>query len=186
MILVTTGTNEQPFDRLVRAAAQLAEMEEAFVQYGSSRESHGAGEWVEFLGFDELADRMRAARVVVCHAGVGSIMLARRCGHRPVVLPRRVQLGEAVDDHQLHMGRRLHAAGLVTLVEDERALPVAIGAPARARVAAATQQLPGAAALGAELRGFLATFVTPTRPIPRHWPNGEGRDGSAPVASSAR
>jgi len=162
MILVTTGTNEQPFDRLVRAAAGLAEHEDAFVQYGSSREPHGHGTWVEFLGFDELADRMRAARVVVCHAGVGSIMLARKCGHRPVVLPRRVGLGEAVDDHQLHMGRRLHAAGLVTLVEDERELAGVVRAPEdRAQAALSRPQLAGAAALATDLRGFLGTLVRP-------------------------
>jgi UDP-N-acetylglucosamine transferase subunit ALG13 len=159
MILVTTGTNEQPFDRLVRAAADLADREDAFVQYGASREPHGAGEWVDFLGFDELADRMREARVVVCHAGVGSIMLARKCGHRPVVVPRRVGLGEAVDDHQLQMGRRLHAAGLVTLVEDERDLPAAVGAPEAARTASTGQQLAGATALATELRTYLTRLV---------------------------
>jgi UDP-N-acetylglucosamine transferase subunit ALG13 len=161
MLLVTTGTNEQPFDRLVRAATELAAAEDAFVQYGSSREPHGAGEWVDFLDFDELADRMRAARVVICHAGVGSIMLARKCGHRPVVLPRRVHLGEAVDDHQLHMGRRLHAAGIVTLVEDERELAAAIAVPDGARVGDAGEQLAGAAALARELRGFLSTLTAP-------------------------
>ena len=161
MILVTTGTNEQPFDRLVRAAADLATREQAFVQYGSSREPHGPGEWVEFLSFDELAERMRAARVVVCHAGVGSIMLARKCGHRPIVLPRRVGLGEAVDDHQLHMGRRLHAAGIVTLVEDERDLPAAVGAPQGAGALQDGAQLAGAAALAADLRGFLGSLVRP-------------------------
>lgn len=160
MVLVTTGTNEQPFDRLVRAAADLAELEQAFVQYGSSREPHGAGEWVEFLDFDELADRMREARVVVCHAGVGSIMLARKCGHRPIVVPRRVSLGEAVDDHQLHMGRRLHAAGVVTLVEDERELPEAVAALEGVHVEASAK-LAGAAALAADLRGFLGTLVRP-------------------------
>jgi UDP-N-acetylglucosamine transferase subunit ALG13 len=159
MLLVTTGTNEQPFDRLVRAAAALTADEDAFVQYGSSREPHGAGEWVEFLDVDELADRMRAARVVVCHAGVGSIMLARKCGHRPVVLPRRVHLGEAVDDHQLHMGRRLHAAGIVTLVEDERVLAAAVATTGGARTEGAAEQLAGAAALAADLRGFLGTLV---------------------------
>lgn len=161
MLLVTTGTNEQPFDRLVRAAAELAAGEPAFVQYGSSREPHGAGEWVDFLDFDELATRMRAARVVVCHAGVGSIMLARKCGHRPVVLPRRVHLDEAVDDHQLHMGRRLHAAGIVTLVEDERDLAAAVAAGSAARDDAAADRLAGAAALAADLRGFLGTLVRP-------------------------
>ena len=159
MIVVTIGTNEQPFDRLVRAAAALSEVEDVLVQYGASRVPHGRGEWVEFLSFDELTERMREARAVVCHAGVGSIMLARRCGHRPVVVPRRVQLGEAVDDHQLQMARRLDAAGIVTLVEDERDLAAAVGAGAAAPAAGATPGLAGAAALAADLQGFLGTLV---------------------------
>lgn len=162
MILVTTGTNEQPFDRLVRAAARLAEQEEAFVQYGSSREPHGRGEWVEFLDFDELAARMRAARVVVCHAGVGSIMLARRCGHTPVVMPRRGDLGEAVDDHQLSLARRLHEAGIVRLVEDEGDLAAAVARPASRGAAGNGGTLAGAAALTSDLRSFLSTLVPMT------------------------
>jgi UDP-N-acetylglucosamine transferase subunit ALG13 len=158
MILVTTGTNEQPFDRLVRAAAGLAEREEAFVQYGSSSEPHGRGEWVDFLDFDELAGRMRRARVVVCHAGVGSIMLARRCGHRPIVVPRRLSLGEAVDDHQLHLARRLHAAGIVTLVEDEAELEAIVSTSAGGAVHG-SGELAGAAALADDLRGYLATLA---------------------------
>jgi UDP-N-acetylglucosamine transferase subunit ALG13 len=129
MILVTTGTNEQPFDRLVEAARLLEGDEPLFVQHGSSQVAHGAGEWVDFLPFEELAERMRESRVVVCHAGVGSIILARRCGHRPVVLPRRLALGEAVDDHQVELGRRLHRAGIVTLVEDAPALRAAVADP---------------------------------------------------------
>jgi UDP-N-acetylglucosamine transferase subunit ALG13 len=128
MIVVTIGTNEQPFDRLIRAARAL-ETDELLVQYGSSREPHGRGEWVEFLSFDELAEKAREARAVVCHAGVGSIMLARRCGHRPIVMPRRHHLGEAVDDHQVFLAKRLAKSGIVTLVEDEAQLAAALAAP---------------------------------------------------------
>jgi UDP-N-acetylglucosamine transferase subunit ALG13 len=161
MILVTTGTNEQAFDRLVRAAAVLSESETAFVQYGSSRVPHGKGEWVAFVDFDDLAARMRSARVVVCHAGVGSIMLARRCGHRPVVVPRRMHLGEAVDDHQLHLAQRLHRAGIVLLVGDERELPTAVATRGATNTPAAPAAIAGAAALTADLRGFLSTLVQP-------------------------
>ena len=154
MILVTTGTNEQPFDRLVRAAAQLAAGEDAFVQYGASREPHGPGEWVDFLDFDALADRMRAARVVVCHAGVGSIMLARRCGHTPIVMPRRHHLGEAVDDHQVFLAKRLAKSGIVTLVEDEEQLAAALAAPSGA-VAESAGTISGAGALTTDLRTLL-------------------------------
>lgn len=156
MILVTIGTNEQPFDRLVRAAANLDVDEPMLVQHGSSQVPHGPGEWVDFLPFDELAARASEARVVVCHAGVGSIMLARRYGHRPVVVPRRRHLGEAVDDHQVVLARRLSSAGLVTLVEDADALAEAVqSAPGFGSLTAAPM-LSGADALGADVRSVLA------------------------------
>jgi UDP-N-acetylglucosamine transferase subunit ALG13 len=153
MIVVTIGTNEQPFDRLIRAARAL-ESDELLVQYGSSREAHGRGEWVEFLSFDELAGRARAARAVVCHAGVGSIMLARRCGHTPIVMPRRHHLGEAVDDHQVFLAKRLAKSGIVTLVEDEHELAAALAAPPSA-AAERAGTISGAGALTADLRTLL-------------------------------
>ena len=153
MIVVTIGTNEQPFDRLIRAARAL-ESDELLVQYGSSREAHGRGEWVEFLSFDELAGKARAARAVVCHAGVGSIMLARRCGHTPIVMPRRHHLGEAVDDHQLFLAKRLAKSGIVTLVEDEQELAAALAAPTGA-AAERAGTISGAGALSADLRTLL-------------------------------
>ncbi|MGH2745050.1 MAG: glycosyltransferase, partial [Thermoleophilaceae bacterium] len=152
MILFTVGTNEQPFDRLVRAAATLGGHERLLVQHGSSRLPHGRGDWVDFLPFDVLAARASEARVVVCHAGVGSIMLARRCGHRPIVVPRRRHLGEAVDDHQLVLARRLAQSGLVTLVEDESELGAAVRAPAEAAAETTAALLRGAAQLNAEVR----------------------------------
>jgi UDP-N-acetylglucosamine transferase subunit ALG13 len=155
MILVTIGTNEQPFDRLVRAAAGLDVGDDVVVQYGSSRAVTPRPGWIEFLPFDELTELARHARVVVCHAGVGSIMTARRCGHQPIVVPRRHERGEAVDDHQVGLARRLAGSGLVTLVEDTEALEAAVrqshASPARGGVAG----LPGAEALAADLRARL-------------------------------
>jgi UDP-N-acetylglucosamine transferase subunit ALG13 len=152
MILVTIGTNEQPFDRLVAAAAALRTDEPLVVQYGSSSVTSGPGRWVDFLGFDELADLMSQARVVVCHAGVGSIMLARQRGRRPVVVPRRLDRDEAVDDHQVPLARRLAGSGLVTLVEDEGELQRVVTAPEADAAGAVAQALPGVADLVAELR----------------------------------
>jgi UDP-N-acetylglucosamine transferase subunit ALG13 len=154
VIVVTIGTNEQPFDRLVRAAAGIGGDEPLLVQHGASQEPHGRGEWVDFLPFDELERRVKDARVLVCHAGVGSIMLARRCGKRPIVMPRRHHLGEAVDDHQLPLARRLAEAGLVTLVEDEAALHAALAAPEPP--VAAVRRVAGADALSADVRAALA------------------------------
>lgn len=166
MILVTLGTNEQPFDRLVRAAAQLRVDEPLLVQYGASRVPHGAGEWVEFMTFDALADAMARASVVVSHAGVGSIMLARRCGKRPVVVPRRRVLGEAVDDHQVHLARRLERLGVVSVVQETSELAAAIAA-ARSCLPAQGAGAGGSVALHpplvADVRGYLFQAIRATR-----------------------
>ena len=119
MILVTVGTNEAPFDRLLGALDTGDRPdEELLVQHGPSRIRPAGATCVEFLPYDELVDAIRAARVVVMHAGVGSIMTALGNGKRPLVVPRLRRFGEAVDDHQLDLGRRLYDEGLVTLVED--------------------------------------------------------------------
>ncbi len=159
MILVTIGTNEQPFDRLVRAAAALDGFESLVVQHGSSQVPHGRGEWVDFVSFEDLSARMREARVVVCHAGVGSIMLARRCGKRPIVVPRRLHLGEAVDDHQLPIARRLDATGVVTLLEDADRLAWAIRTVGQDALAQPLAEDAAAGNLAGDLRAYLEGLV---------------------------
>lgn len=133
MIVVTVGTNEARFDRLLEAVATLRVQDEILVQYGSSSvRPANAARSHEFLPFDDLLEEMRGARVVVMHAGIGSIMSALACGKRPVVVPRLVRFREAVDDHQLPVARRLETAGLVTLVEDLSRLEEAVIAAAEA------------------------------------------------------
>jgi len=156
MIVVTVGTHEQPFDRMLRAVSELGTGEPMLVQYGTSTITDGPGEWVDFLSFDELAERARSARVFISHAGVGSIVLARRFGLRPVIMPRRPEHGEHVDEHQLELSRRLHRAGLVTVVENAEELAAAVRRPVLVPEAGtADGSLHGPAALSADVRGVL-------------------------------
>ena len=155
MILVTVGTHEQPFDRLVEAAAALGGDEQLIVQYGTSKVAHGRGEWVDFVSFDELAEYARRARVVVSHAGVGSIVVARRYGHRPIIMPRRPHFGEHVDEHQMQLTRRLAVAGIVTVVEDAEQLAATVAAPPAVPAADGRAALSGPSALSADVREVL-------------------------------
>jgi UDP-N-acetylglucosamine transferase subunit ALG13 len=127
MILVTVGTNEAPFDRLLGALATLPRTEDLVVQHGPSRIRPPGATCIDFLSYEELALAIGRARTVVMHAGVGSIMTALASGKRPVVVARLERFGEAVDDHQLALGLRLHEAGLVTLVEDLDRLAELVG-----------------------------------------------------------
>jgi UDP-N-acetylglucosamine transferase subunit ALG13 len=133
VILVTVGTERFPFERLLAAVDALAASgalgaEEVFVQHGASRPPRAArGE--ALLPFDDLLARMRAARVVLAHAGVGSVLLANRAGKVPLVMPRRARLGEHVDDHQVEFAERMARLGRAVVVEDADALAARLREP---------------------------------------------------------
>jgi UDP-N-acetylglucosamine transferase subunit ALG13 len=128
VIFVTVGTNEAPFDRLLHVFETSPPDEELVVQHGPSLIRPPGATCVDYLAYEELAETIRRARVVVTHAGVGSIMTALANGKRPVVVPRLREFGEAVDDHQVELGRRLQEAGLVAFVDRPADLPAALDA----------------------------------------------------------
>jgi UDP-N-acetylglucosamine transferase subunit ALG13 len=131
MIFVSVGTNEARFDRLLQAVDGLGAGEELVVQHGPSPVRPAGATCVDYLSFEQMTEHLARARVAVLHAGVGSVLAALASGSRPVVVPRLQRHGEAVDDHQVGFGRRLHEEGLVVFVEDPAQLPEAVAAHER-------------------------------------------------------
>jgi UDP-N-acetylglucosamine transferase subunit ALG13 len=165
MIFVSVGTQETPFDRLLRAVYDLGLDEELVVQYGPSSVRSAEALEVDFLAFDEVVAYIRKARCVVMHAGVGSVMLTLANGKRPIIMARRRQLGEAVDDHQVELAHRMHAHGLATSVEDTHELAAALESNAEA-----TDRMVGVPWLGRDLGDYLVREVG--APRPRSLPSG--------------
>ncbi len=131
MIFVTVGTHQQPFDRLLEALETL-DGEELIVQHGPGKAPANAAHAEAFMPFDRIIDLLGRADRVITHAGVGSIICARRAGHLPLVVPRRHDLGEHVDDHQAELTRSLEARGAVIPVWDVGELSTALAsAPPR-------------------------------------------------------
>jgi UDP-N-acetylglucosamine transferase subunit ALG13 len=126
VILVTVGTNEARFDRLLQAVDGLGDGEELVVQHGPSPVRPRGARSVDYLSFDEITAEMGRARIVIAHAGVGSTIVALLNGRRPIVVPRLARFGEAVDDHQVPFGRRLDEVGLVRFVENPEDLAAAV------------------------------------------------------------
>jgi UDP-N-acetylglucosamine transferase subunit ALG13 len=125
MIFVTIGTCE-PFDRLLAAVDDLDTGEAIVAQTGRSTVQPRSARCVEFLPYDALAELVASARVVVTHAGVGSILTSLILGKRPIVVPRLRRFGDAVDDHQLELATRLADLGLVTHLPDPADLAEAL------------------------------------------------------------
>lgn len=154
MIFVTVGTHHQPFGRLLQALSALRAAE-LVVQYGHNPQpALAARRAVPFMSFSEMLECFADARVVITHAGVGSILSALRAGHTPIVVPRQQRFGEHVDDHQVELTRALTGARKVIPVCDVSELVAAVeSAPPKRAPEQAAVERPIHAALRAALHG---------------------------------
>ena len=126
LVFVTVGTDHHPFDRLIDwvdgwLEGGAAGLVRCLIQSGASRPPRIA-EHRDYLAYQEMEAYVNEAAVVVCHGGPGSVMMCRWAGKRPIVVPRRHDLGEHVDDHQVTFVRRLAPEGEFALAEDEGTL----------------------------------------------------------------
>lgn len=120
-VVVTLGTDHHPFARLVAwVDAWASDHPDAVcvVQHGPApAPRHAEGHPV--LDPALIPELMGRARIVVGHAGPGTVLDARAAGRHPVIVPRLARLGEVVDDHQVSFGRWMDERGQATCVEDE-------------------------------------------------------------------
>jgi UDP-N-acetylglucosamine transferase subunit ALG13 len=122
LILVTVGTDHHPFSRLIgwidRWLARQGDGVDAVVQHGTAAAPR-FGRASAYLDHAEFLTLAGTAQMVICHGGPATIAECRRLGHVPIVVPRRPDLGEHVDDHQVRFCKRLAAKGMVHLPRDD-------------------------------------------------------------------
>lgn len=127
MILLTIGT-QLPFDRLVKALdAIAAEIDEpVFGQIGRSNYRPTHFEWTEALDPGTFEEKFRAARLIVAHAGIGTVLSAQRNGKPIVLFPRRVKYGEHRNDHQLATCAQLEGRPGIVIARTAEELAAAV------------------------------------------------------------
>ena len=120
MIFVTVGT-QLPFDRMVRTIDEWAGTsgQDVFAQIGPASYRPRHIEFQEFLDAQECRARVEQSRIVIAHAGMGSILTALELGKPIVVMPRQARFGEHRNDHQVATARQLLAQGRVIVAFDE-------------------------------------------------------------------
>jgi UDP-N-acetylglucosamine transferase subunit ALG13 len=103
VIFVTIGSMF-PFDRLIRVMDAWAEAhasEEMLAQIGAGSYEPRHMPWVRRLDQQAFAHTVAEARLVVAHAGMGSVITAGQYGRPIVLLPRLQEWGEHTTDHQV-------------------------------------------------------------------------------------
>ena len=107
MIFVTVGTHEQPFNRLLEYMDRWAHEhgEEAIMQTGCSSFIPRFSRCERFYTREDMSRLTDEARIVVTHGGPCCYTKVLHAGKHPVVVPRRHEFGEHIDDHQVEICR---------------------------------------------------------------------------------
>ena len=124
MIFVTVGS-QMPFDRLVKAVDDWAGRcgrTDVFAQIGTTAWRPSHIRWTDSLSPEDYRQKLNQAKVIVAHAGTGTILAALELGKPIIVFPRRGDLLETRNDHQIATTRRFLAAGRVVAAFDEEHL----------------------------------------------------------------
>ena len=121
MIFVTVGTHEQQFNRLVEYMDMWAENhdEKVIIQSGYSTYEPKNCEWKTILPYDEMNNLIEKARIVITHGGPSSFVAPLMIGKTPIVIPRKKEFGEHVNDHQVRFCRQVEdRMGSIIVIED--------------------------------------------------------------------
>lgn len=124
MILVIVGTQDMAFDRLIEQVITYAkndiDREEIVIQAGCSQQLQAPDyvRYCDYVEHDTLQDLMHKARILVVHAGVGTIMEALKLDKPLIVVPRLHQYGEHHNDHQVEIAQSFASSGYVLYSEN--------------------------------------------------------------------
>jgi UDP-N-acetylglucosamine transferase subunit ALG13 len=131
MIFITVGTHEQPFDRLLKWIDELIEekiiKEDIVCQKGFTDYEPKNYKASKLLPYDDMNKYTKEARIVITHGGPASFIAPLSIGKIPIVVPRKTELNEHVNNHQLDFCKQVEKRmGNIFVVETKEELIDAI------------------------------------------------------------
>lgn len=114
MIFVTAGT-QLPFDRLIEIIDQVSPKikEEIIVQAIPGNYHPTNLKLRSLIPVDEFSSLVGKARLIIAHAGIGTILSSMLKQKPLIIFPRKGSLGEHRNDHQIETARRFEELGYV-------------------------------------------------------------------------
>ena len=127
MIFCTIGT-QAPFDRMLKIIDEIAPLidEEVIAQVYKTDVKHKNIRTVDFLSPTEFNEIFNSARLIVAHAGMGTIISALVRQKPIIIFPRIASLGEHRNEHQLATAEKMKALGYVYVAQNADELKVLI------------------------------------------------------------
>lgn len=127
MIFLTVGNWHKGFDRLVEAVDNLKKTnvitEDVIAQIGHGSYRPTNLKVIDYCSPSQFTNIVAESKVVVTHAGIGTIGQALELAKPVIVIPRRAELGECGDNHQWTTASQLEKEGKVLLAREISELP---------------------------------------------------------------
>lgn len=107
MLFVTVGTHESQFDRLIKHIDEIDWKKEVMMQIGYCTYKPKNYRYEKFLSYKKMMEFVEEAKIIITHGGPSSIFLPLQIGKVPIVVPRRKEFGEHVNDHQVEFTEKI-------------------------------------------------------------------------------
>ena len=130
MILVLLGTQDKPFLRLLKMVSKEIDKgnikEKVVAQTGYTAFSDKNMESFDFKNKEEIEKLIDKARIIITHAGVGTITECLAKGKKIIVVPRLKKYLEHTNDHQMQITKEFEMKGYVIALYDKSRLSAAL------------------------------------------------------------
>ena len=130
MIFVCVGSRGYQFNRLLQALDALVEKgevcEKIFAQTGNSDYKPLHYSYARYLDEGEFRKYQDRADIIISHGGTGALVSALKKRKQVIAVPRMVEFGEHIDDHQQQVTEALAKQGYLLEVRDMADLGKAI------------------------------------------------------------
>ena len=101
--------------------------EDVIIQTGYSTYEPKYCTWQKLYPYQEMVKLVDEARIVITHGGPSSFIMPLQVGKTPIVVPRRHEFNEHVNDHQVSFSKSVaERMGTIIVVEDMEKLGEAI------------------------------------------------------------
>jgi len=123
LIFVSVGANPHPFDRLIKEVDRLVSekkiKDEFIVQLGNTNYySKNIKKVKKFWKENEYKKILRSCNLIITHAGLGNVMVGMEHNKPLIVVPRRKEFGEHVDNHQMEMAKYIEKSESCLVIHD--------------------------------------------------------------------
>lgn len=122
MILVTLGTQDKPFTRLLKQIEKEIKngniKDEVIVQAGMTKFNSKYMKIFDLIPIEKFNEFIKKCDILITHGGVGSIIMGLKNNKKIIGVARLKEYGEVANDHQFQILETFQKEGYIIYLEN--------------------------------------------------------------------